>query len=95
MVDQPENTNQRQECFASLDKVFPFGDDGMREVAASCWDCSERVECLRAAVSGDRANQGQGRLDEEKAVQADGDGVGGFLRRWSRRKSRHAQRKGK
>ena len=95
MVDQTDNPQQPKECFSRLEVVFPVGPDGMREVAASCWDCDLRIECLRKAVSGDRSDQGQGQLAEEKAAQSDGDGMGGFLRRWSRRKSRHVQKKGK
>lgn len=95
MADQSENNQQLKECFADMEKVFPVGLDGMREVSESCWDCPDRVECLRKAVSGDRSAQGQGRLAEEKTSPGEGDRVGGFLRRWSRRKSIHAQRKGK
>ncbi len=94
-MDQTDDIQQTKECFSSLEVVFPIGPDGMREVSASCWDCRHRVECLRKAVSGDRSTQGQGRLAEEKAAQTDGDGMGGFLRRWSRRKSSYVRKKGK
>ena len=80
----PPAAPQRPDCFGNLEKVFPQGGEGLREVSAGCWDCAARVECLRAAASG---KQGGAALAEEKALREDPDGVAGFLRRWSRRKT--------
>lgn len=76
-------TNSRPECFGDLSKVFPKQHDGLREVSAKCWDCRLRVECLRQAAT--QGKQGQ-QLEEERQMREDTDGVGGFLKRWSRRK---------
>jgi hypothetical protein len=70
-------------CFGDLQRVFPPGGEGLRRVAAGCWDCDHRVECLRVAASG----QGRETLYEEKALRGDPEGVAGFMRRWSRRKT--------
>jgi hypothetical protein len=70
-------------CFGDLERVFPPEGQGMRQVAAGCWDCDHRVECLRAAASG----KGRETLYEEKALRGDPEGVRGFMRRWSRRKA--------
>ena len=80
----PSTSPSRPACFGDLDRVFPSGADGLREVAAGCWDCTARVECLRAAAT---AKDGGATLAEEKALREDPDGMAGFLRRWSRRKS--------
>ncbi|MCF8033259.1 MAG: hypothetical protein K9K66_09065 [Desulfarculaceae bacterium] len=78
----------RPDCFGDLDRVFPTGEEGLREVSAGCWDCTARVECLRAAAT---AREGGDVLAEEKALREDPDGMVGFMRRWSRRKTK-AQR---
>ena len=80
-----DSESPRPDCFGVLEKVFPRSKQGLREVQEQCWNCGERVECLRAAVSG----QGQRVLAEDNA-RRDNDilgGVGGFLSRWSRLKS--------
>ncbi|MCB2192559.1 MAG: hypothetical protein KQI62_13395 [Deltaproteobacteria bacterium] len=79
----PDAGSSRPECFGDLERVFPSADGGLREVAAGCWDCTHRVDCLRVAASG----QGRETLYEEKALRGDPEGVVGFMRRWSRRKS--------
>jgi hypothetical protein len=80
----PNTANsQRPDCFGDLERVFPPGDEGFREVSAGCWDCRVRVECLRAAAM---TKEGGATLAEEKALREDPEGVAGFLRRWSRRK---------
>ncbi len=76
----------RPECFGSLEKVFPRGPAGLREVSSGCWDCLARVECLRRAVNqGEQAET----IREEVAARSDGPGWSGFLRRWSRLKHKN------
>jgi hypothetical protein len=75
-----------------LDEVFPAKAGGLREVPASCWPCTRRVECLKAAVE---SPGGGRRVAEEQAARdsaADG-GVRGFVRRWSRLKSHSRERR--
>lgn len=77
--------DNQPECFGVLETVFPLGGDGLREISAQCWDCVHRVDCLRDAVSkGEQAEV----IQEEVASRSDGDGLGGFVRRWSRLKSK-------
>ncbi|MCB2228036.1 MAG: hypothetical protein KQH53_15255 [Desulfarculaceae bacterium] len=78
----------RPDCFGDLERVFPTSEQGLREIAAGCWDCAARVDCLRAAAT---AKDGGEKLAEEKALREDPDGVAGFVRRWSRRKSKARQ----
>jgi hypothetical protein len=79
------------ECFGQIDRVFPMGPDGLREVSAECWPCPQRVDCLRRAVAspeGDDALTGE----MAKREQDHTGGVTGFFKRWSRLKS-HQRRK--
>ncbi len=89
MSDSQEQ-DSRPPCYGVLEEVFPLGEGGLREVSPGCWDCPQRVPCLRAAT---RTPQGrreiteyQGRREEEAL-----GGVAGFLRRWSRLKSQHRE----
>lgn len=88
MSDLPNQA--RPACFGDMEKVFPRGADGLREVPKDCWDCEERVDCLKAAVGSADARR---EMDEDMArrEQEMTGGVTGFLRRWSRLKS---QRRG-
>lgn len=79
----PDEDKGRPECYGDLRRVFPMSDSGLREVPTECWDCPLRVECLRLAVS--RGEQDEA-LDREMSSRRDGPGLGGFLKRWSRRK---------
>lgn len=76
--------SSRPECFGDLSRVFPAGQDGLREVSARCWDCRLRVQCLRAA-----ANQRDGceQLEQERGQRGGPEGVAGFIKRWSRLKA--------
>lgn len=84
-VDQADKTDA-PECFGVLQKVFPKGPSGLREVSPGCWDCLERVECLRLAVN--RGEQAEV-IREETAARSDGPGVAGFVKRWSRLKHKN------
>lgn len=87
-MDSPANQD-RPACFGVLDQVFPMGPSGLREVTAACWDCARRVECLRVAVAtGEQAEV----IAEEVAGRSDGDGLGGFVRRWSRLKAKNRKK---
>ena len=81
----------KPKCFGQINTVFPMGPGGLREVAAECWPCVDRVECLRAAVA---SPEGGDALAGEmaKREQDHTGGVAGFYKRWSRLKS-HKRRK--
>ncbi len=73
---------RKKACFGVLDKVFPVGEEGLREVVPECFQCVERVECLRTALS---TKEGL----EMRALNLDRAAAGGrlgWLRRWSRKK---------
>ena len=70
-------------CFGILDKVFPMGDRGLREVAPACFECHERVTCLRAALATEEGLE----LQSDNLERASAGGFMGRLQRWSRKKT--------
>lgn len=69
-------------CFGVLDRVFPVGESGLREVTAGCHQCPERIPCLKSAVS---SSEGL-RMREEMLDRAEKAGLLGRIERWSRKK---------
>ena len=88
MIDMPQK--ERPACFGDMEKVFPRGAEGLREVPKDCWDCEERVDCLKEAVDSAQARRDIGEEMARREQEMTG-GIAGFLRRWSRLKS---QRRG-
>jgi hypothetical protein len=80
-----DQQSQQPACYGVLDKVFPTGGEGLREVRDLCWNCALRVECLRQAMD----NRDQRRTMSEERARRDtpAAGVAGFLQRWSRLKN--------
>ncbi|MBN1625535.1 MAG: hypothetical protein JW944_03335 [Deltaproteobacteria bacterium] len=76
---------EKKGCFGILDNVFPISDNGLREVPAECFQCPDRISCLKTAVSTEEGiKMREGVLD-----RAAKDGVIGRLQRWSRKKELH------
>lgn len=70
-------------CFGKLERVFPMGEQGLRETPESCFPCIFRVECLRSAME-----QAEGLTVREETVdRAYTAGVIGFWARWSKKKT--------
>jgi hypothetical protein len=40
---------EKKECYGILDKVFPYGKEGLRAVPSGCLVCPERLSCLKTA----------------------------------------------
>lgn len=71
-----------KDCYGILDRVFPVGETGLREVPADCFSCPDRIECMRTALK-----TKEGILIQEDAVDRSGEsGLRGRIRRWSRKK---------
>jgi hypothetical protein len=76
---------QHPTCYGVLDKVFPTGSEGLREVRDLCWNCVLRVECLHEAME---SREQRRTISEEQARRDTAlGGVAGFLQRWSRLKN--------
>jgi hypothetical protein len=69
-------------CFSVLDKVFPMGNDGLRQTPESCMVCIYRVDCLRTAMGKPDGFQ----VKEEMVDRAYHSGLIGFFERWSKKK---------
>ena len=70
-------------CFAKLDHVFPVGEEGLREIVSTCFDCAELKACLQAAL---HTRDGIV-LRREALDRCPATGLVGRLRRWSDRKT--------
>jgi len=73
---------KRPDCFGILDKVFPVGDSGIREVRQKCIECPYRIECLRKALNTEEGI----RMREEMMEKVPVSGIGDWIRRWSEKK---------
>ena len=73
----------RKECFGVLDKVFPEGEQGVRQVPQQCFQCPDHVQCLKVALdSKEGVKFRMGLLNRRKPM--------GFVDRikiWSERKA--------
>jgi hypothetical protein len=72
----------KKECFGILDKVFPMGEDGLRETVTTCFDCPQKVPCLKAAL---RTEEGL-MFRNEILDRAPAGGLAGRIKRWSEKK---------
>jgi hypothetical protein len=69
-------------CFGDLDKVFPMGKEGLREVPQHCFGCNEKNACLQKALSTKKGID----LKSELLERTPYTGVVGWLKRWSEKK---------
>ncbi|MBN1849196.1 MAG: hypothetical protein JW932_11500 [Deltaproteobacteria bacterium] len=79
----------RKDCFGILEKVFPVGAGGLRETPSACFQCPERVKCLKEALA---TREGIEML--EKIL--DRTATSGFvsrLSRWSKKKTLDRRKK--
>ena len=74
-----------KDCFGVLDRVFPMGGEGLREVDPECLECTERIECLRAALDTREGLAFRGEVIDRSAQK----GFVGRLKRWSDKKALH------
>lgn len=86
LMDKPNTTYPN--CFGSLDKVFPMGENGLRNTPPGCMICVFKTECLREAM---QAVSGIP-VHEEMVDRAYESGLIGFFHRWSKKKQLHQRR---
>ena len=73
---------RKKDCFGILDRVFPMGKEGLREIVPVCFECPEKKECLQAALKTDDGYK----LREAALSRQPVGGMIGRLRRWSEKK---------
>ena len=84
---------ERKECFGILDNVFPVSDNGLREIVADCFQCPDRILCLKTAIGTKEGIE----MREKLLDRAIGKGFINRLQNWSRKKelNRLINKKGK
>ena len=75
-------TIPEKDCFGVLDRVFPMGKEGLREIVPGCFDCPHKKACLQAALTTKEGLEFRGDILE----RAPAGGLIGRIRRWSDRK---------
>ncbi|MFC1838551.1 hypothetical protein ACFL1N_03145 [Thermodesulfobacteriota bacterium] len=80
-------------CFGILDKVFPVGKEGLREVPQDCFECDDRMPCLKKAIN---TKEGY-KMRSDNLERIPREGIVGRIKRWSQKKelSRQAREKDK
>lgn len=73
----------RKECYGVLDKVFPEGTDGLRQVPQHCFNCPEHTECLKAALASREGAAFRMELLNRRRPM----GLVDRIKRWSERKA--------
>ena len=84
---------EKKACYGILDEVFPFGKEGLRVVPPDCFECPDRLSCLKTAIN---TKEGfEMRSDNLQKIPA--RGFLSRLKRWSQKKelSRLADKKRK
>ncbi len=76
-------TAKKKPCFGILDEVFPMGPEGLREVVPVCFECTQKTDCLKAALKTEEGVE----LRSEILDRTPATGLLGRIRRWSERKS--------
>ena len=76
-------TEPQKNCFGDLDKVFPMGKEGLREVPPNCFDCHDKKSCLQKALTTIKGLD----IKSELLERNPSTGVVGWLKRWSEKKA--------
>ena len=75
-------TGNQKECFGILDKVFPMVDQDLRQIAPACFDCTDRIGCLKSALDTEKGLEFRANVMDRFPAT----GLAGRLRRWSDKK---------
>ena len=71
-----------KECFGILDKVFPVKEGGLREIVQECFNCPERLDCLKEALASREGIEMRTGIIERSSS----GGLSGRIRMWSQKK---------
>lgn len=72
----------RKDCYSVLDRVFPRAGCGQRQVPPECFECQDRVECLKVALQTEEGLE----MRTQLLMRAEQSGLVGTLQRWSQKK---------
>jgi hypothetical protein len=79
----------KKDCFGILEKIFPLTDKGLREIVPECFDCPERISCLKKALNTKEGIE----MRAEIMDRAHATGLIGRIRLWSHKKHLSLQAK--
>jgi hypothetical protein len=72
----------RKDCYGILEQVFPEGEQGLRRVPPECFECPDRVACLKEAINTKEGLE----MRTQLLVRAEKGGLIGRFQRWSQKK---------
>ena len=72
----------KRACYGILESVFPKGDQGVRQVPLDCFECPDRVSCLKDAINTKEGLEMKAQL----LVRAEKGGLISRFQRWSQKK---------
>jgi hypothetical protein len=73
---------EKKTCYGILDKVFPYGEEGLRAVPQDCFDCPERLQCLKNAIATKEGLE----MRSENLERIPVNGMFDRIKRWSQKK---------
>jgi hypothetical protein len=73
---------EKKDCFGILDRVFPLSEKGIREIVPECFECDDRLSCLKEALATKEGID----MREDILKRAPADGIIGRIKRWSEKK---------
>lgn len=73
---------KNKDCFGILDRVFPLTERGLREIVSECFECDDRLPCLKEALATKEGIE----MREEILKRSPADGLMGRIKRWSEKK---------
>lgn len=73
---------EKKDCFGILDNVFPLTDRGLREIVPECFECDDRLSCLKEALATEEGVE----MREGILKRAPAGGLIGRIKRWSGKK---------
>jgi hypothetical protein len=76
-------TVSHKSCFGDLNRVFPLGGEGLREVVPDCFACPELKRCLQRALETEAGLA----LKMEALDRVPATGLASRIKRWSERKT--------
>ena len=73
---------KEKNCFGVLDRVFPVGKEGLREVPQDCFQCEDRLPCLKKAID---TKEGV-KMRSDNLEKIPHEGIMRKVKRWSQKK---------